>query len=138
MFMPNISNSLHDGKLVEKENENSTISYNVSGTPKPDVVWYKSVNGERKLITTCSGKTKVCSPVKQNDIEVTMNSFVIKNASYLRHDNVTYICHATNVKGTAEQNFTMFVQSKYFKKVFMTYAFYTTYQNYQTTGSSYK
>ena len=115
LFAPNISNSLNEGKLVQKENENSTITYNVTGTPKPDIAWYKFVNGERTRITECSGKTNTCSSVEQNNIEVTMNSFVIKNASYLQDDNVTYVCQATNVKGNAEQNFTMYVQSKYQK-----------------------
>lgn len=61
----------------------------------------------------CYGKTGVCSSTNDRDIEVTMQSFVIKNASYLLHNNVTYICQATNVKGKDEQTFTMIVKSKY-------------------------
>ena len=113
LAMPVISNFPRNGKLIEKEEETRDVNYCVLGTPSPDVAWYKAVDGKRELITKCSGTTNTCLPINNKDIEVKLHSFVIKNASYVRHHNVTYICRAENVKGQDEKNFTVFVESKY-------------------------
>ena len=115
LFKPTISNIPGNETLIEHENNHSVVNYSVSGTPSPNIAWYKFTNGTQYVIATCCGKTKKCSPVSENDIEVTMHSFVIKNTSYKDHDNVTFICQATNVKGKEEKKFTMFVKSKYTK-----------------------
>ena len=113
MAKPVISSFSRDGKLIVVEKNDRVMNFSVSGTPIPDVSWYKYVNGkEKEHITKCIGRTNTCSPTNIKDIEVTPKSFVIKNASYLRHDNVTYICRATNVKGHDESKFTMIVKSK--------------------------
>jgi hypothetical protein len=114
LVKPVISKLSRDGKFIGREKEDYVINHHVTGTPSSDVCWYRSVVGKtgEELITKCFGKTKTCSPTNIKDIEVTPNSFVIKNASYLRHNNVTYICRAKNVKGKDEKNFTMFIRSK--------------------------
>ncbi|XP_028406191.1 neural cell adhesion molecule 1-like [Dendronephthya gigantea] len=109
---PIISNFSCGGNLIGNEKKDHVVNNSVTGTPSPDFAWYKSVNGKRKFIAMCYGKTGACSPTNDKDVEVTMQSFVIKNASYLLHNNVTYICQATNVKGKDEKTFTMLVKTK--------------------------
>jgi hypothetical protein len=109
---PIISNLSPDGKLIVIEGNERVFNYSLSGTPNPDVSWYKYVYGKgEERITEDIGKTNTY-PRNIKDVEITSHSFVIKNASYVRHNNVTYICRARNVKGHTETKLTIIVKSK--------------------------